>query len=85
MILLGYDIGTSSVKASLVDAETGKTIASAQYPDAEAPIITKQAGWAEQEPQMWWEELKQATARGAEKAGGSLDDVAAIGVSCQRH
>ena len=85
MILLGYDIGTSSVKASLVDAETGKTIASAQYPDAEAPIITKQAGWAEQEPQMWWEELKQATARVAEKAGGSLDDVAAIGISYQMH
>lgn len=85
MILLGYDIGTSSVKASLVDAETGKTIASAQYPDAEAPIITKQAGWAEQEPQMWWEELKQSTARVAEKAGGSLDDVAAIGISYQMH
>ena len=46
-LLLGYDIGTSSVKASLVDAETGKTVASAQYPDAEAPIIAKQAGWAE--------------------------------------
>lgn len=85
MILLGYDIGTSSVKASLVDAETGKTIASAQYPDTEAPIITKQAGWAEQDPQMWWDELKQATARVAEKAGGSLDGVAAIGISYQMH
>lgn len=85
MILLGYDIGTSSVKASLVDAETGKTIASAQYPDTEAPIITKQAGWAEQDPQMWWDELKQATARVSEKAGGSLDGVAAIGISYQMH
>ena len=61
MYLLGYDIGTSSVKASLVDAETGKTVASAQYPDAEAPIMAKQAGWAEQEPEMWWDELKQAS------------------------
>lgn len=85
MILLGYDIGTSSVKASLVDAETGKTIASAQYPDTEAPIITKQAGWAEQDPQMWWDELKHATARVADKNGGSLDDVAAIGISYQMH
>ena len=67
-ILLGYDIGTSSVKASLVDAQTGQTVASAQYPDSEAPITTLQAGWAEQEPQMWWDELKQATARVAEKA-----------------
>lgn len=85
MILLGYDIGTSSVKASLVDAKTGKTIASAQYPDTEAPITTKQAGWAEQDPQMWWYELKHATARVADKNGGSLDDVAAIGISYQMH
>lgn len=86
MLLLGYDIGTSSVKASLVDAETGKTVASAQYPDAEAPIIAKQAGWAEQEPQMWWDELKNATVRVSEKApAGSLADVKAIGISYQMH
>ena len=84
-LLLGYDIGTSSVKASLVDAETGKTVASAQYPDAEAPIIAKQAGWAEQEPEMWWEELKQATKRVSEKADASLQDVKAIGISYQMH
>ena len=48
MLLLGYDIGTSSVKASLVDAQTGQTVASAQYPDSEASIIAKQPGWAEQ-------------------------------------
>lgn len=85
MLLLGYDIGTSSVKAALVDAQTGQTVASAQYPDAEAPIIAKQAGWAEQEPEMWWDELKQATARVAAKAGGSLADVKAIGISYQMH
>lgn len=84
MYLLGYDIGTSSVKASIVDAQTGQTVASAQYPDAEAPITSKQAGWAEQEPEMWWDELKQATKRVAEKAG-SLADVAAIGISYQMH
>lgn len=84
MYLLGYDIGTSSVKASIVDAQTGQAVASAQYPDAEAPITSKQAGWAEQEPEMWWDELKQATKRVAEKAG-SLADVAAIGISYQMH
>ena len=83
--LLGYDIGTSSVKASLVDAETGQTVASAQYPDAEAPITSKQAGWAEQEPEMWWDELKQATKRVADKAPGALESVAAIGISYQMH
>ena len=85
MLLLGYDIGTSSVKAALVDAQTGKTVASAQYPDSEAPILAKQPGWAEQDPEMWWEELKQATARAAAKAGGSLADVKAIGISYQMH
>ena len=83
--LLGYDIGTSSVKAAIVDAETGQTIASAQYPDAEAPIISKQAGWAEQEPEMWWEELKKATQRVEQKANGALADVKAIGISYQMH
>ncbi len=84
MYLLGYDIGTSSVKAALVDAETGQTVASAQYPDCEAPIISKQSGWAEQDPQMWWDELKMATKRVAEKAGG-LSKVKAIGISYQMH
>ncbi len=83
--LLGYDIGTSSVKASLVDAETGQTVASAQYPDAEAPITSKQAGWAEQEPEMWWNELKEATKRVDAKAPGALASVAAIGISYQMH
>lgn len=84
--LLGYDIGTSSVKASIVDAETGHTVASAQYPDAEAPITSKQAGWAEQEPEMWWDELTAATKRVADKAGdGALGAVAAIGISYQMH
>ena len=85
MLLLGYDIGTSSVKAALVDAQTGQTVASAQYPDSEAPIVAQQPGWAEQEPSMWWDELKCATARLAEKAGGSLSKVKAIGISYQMH
>ncbi len=87
MYLLGYDIGTSSVKASLVDAQTGQIVISKQYPDAEAPIITKQAGWAEQDPQMWWDELKHATQRLVEglPAGHSLAEVSAIGISYQMH
>ena len=82
--LLGYDIGTSSVKASLVDAQSGQTIASAQYPDSEAPIIAQQPGWAEQDPEMWWTELVNATQRLRQKAG-TLDGVKAIGISYQMH
>lgn len=85
--LLGYDIGTSSVKASIVDAQTGQTVASAQYPDAEAPIIAKKQGWAEQEPEMWWDELCNATKRVSDKLpeGSSMASIAAIGISYQMH
>lgn len=61
MFLLGYDIGSSSVKASLVDAETGKCVASAFFPKTEAGIIAIRPGWAEQEPESWWESLKLST------------------------
>lgn len=84
MYLLGYDIGTSSVKASLVDVTTGQSVASAQYPDAEAPITANQPGWAEQEPEMWWEELKQATKR-VFAIADVKDEISAIGISYQMH
>ena len=55
MYLLGYDIGSSSVKASLVDAQTGKCLSSAFYPKSEAAIMAIKPGWAEQDPSAWWE------------------------------
>ena len=61
MYLLGYDIGSSSVKASLVNAETGKCVSSAFFPKAEAAIMAARPGWAEQDPQNWWENLKLST------------------------
>jgi len=88
MYLLGYDIGSSSVKASLVDAQSGKCIASAFYPKQEAPIISKKAGWAEQDPAMWLGNLKLATASvlaQAKDKGARPEDVKAIGISYQMH
>ena len=55
MYLLGYDIGSSSVKASLVDSQTGRCVATSFYPKYEAAIIAVKPGWAEQEPASWWE------------------------------
>lgn len=81
--LLGYDVGSSSVKASLVDVATGKCIASAFYPESEAPIISKKTGWAEQDPQMWWDNLKLATSKVLSEAGKVK--VEAIGISYQMH
>ena len=85
MYLLGYDIGSSSVKASLVDAQTGKCVSSAFYPKSEAAIIAVKPGWAEQEPSSWWENLKLATADVLASSGADPSDIKAIGISYQMH
>ena len=85
MYLLGYDIGSSSVKASLVDAQTGKCVSTTFYPKSEAPIIAVRPGWAEQEPASWWENLKLATADVLACSGVAPGDIKAIGISYQMH
>ena len=85
MFLLGYDIGSSSVKASLVDAQSGKCVASAFYPKSEAAIIAVKPGWAEQEPASWWENLKLATADIMASSAVCPKDIKAIGISYQMH
>jgi len=85
MYLLGYDIGSSSVKASLVDAQTGKCVGSAFYPKSEATIIAVKPGWAEQEPSSWWENLKLATSSVLSASGADPKDIKAIGISYQMH
>ena len=94
MFLLGYDIGSSSVKAALVDSQTGKCVASAFYPKTEAPIISKKTGWAEQDPAMWLGNLKLATDDVLHQLGEIIprraqldlaDSIAAIGISYQMH
>lgn len=85
MYLLGYDIGSSSVKASLVNAESGKCVSSAFYPKSEAPILAVKQGWAEQNPESWWEYLKQATQDILSDSGVDSKDIKAIGISYQMH
>ena len=83
--LLGFDIGSSSVKASLVDVENGQCVASAFYPEHEAPITAVKAGWAEQAPQMWWDNAKLSLAKIMADAGAKGEDIKAIGISYQMH
>ena len=83
--LLGFDVGSSSVKASLVEVESGQCAASAFYPQNEAPIKAVRTGWAEQNPGDWWLYLKQALAQVMSLAGASGDDILAIGISYQMH
>ncbi|MCM1331018.1 MAG: FGGY family carbohydrate kinase [Bacteroides sp.] len=85
MYLLGYDIGSSSVKASLVDVETGKCVSSAFFPKVEAEILSVKQGWAEQRPGQWWEHLKQSTQSILAKAQIEPSDIKAIGISYQMH
>ncbi|MCA6456439.1 MAG: carbohydrate kinase, partial [Chitinophagaceae bacterium] len=60
MLLLGIDVGTSSIKVSIVDAATQDILASVQYPESESGITSLQPGWAEQSPDMWWQHVQQA-------------------------
>ena len=83
--LLGFDVGSSSVKASLVDADSGKCVASAFYPGHEAPILAVKSGWAEQEPQSWWEYAKLSLAKVMAESGAAAGDIKAIGISYQMH
>lgn len=83
--LLGFDVGSSSVKASLVDAETGQVAADAHYPEKEAPITAVKAGWAEQDPQMWWDNAKLSLNDIMARTGATGDDIIAIGISYQMH
>lgn len=83
--LLGFDVGSSSVKASLVDADTGVCAASVFYPEKEAPIIAVKAGWAEQDPQMWWDNAKLSLKKVMSDAGVKGEDIKAIGISYQMH
>ncbi len=85
MYLLGYDIGSSSVKAALVDAATGVCVASDFFPKNEAPIKALRQGWAEQDPENWWKYLKEATASVLKESGADPKDIKAIGISYQMH
>lgn len=85
MLLLGIDVGTSSVKVSVVDAQTQKSIASAQYPESEAEIISQQSGWAEQAPETWWEYAQEAILKAQDSAKYDPKDIAAIGIAYQMH
>ncbi len=83
--LLGFDVGSSSVKASLVDIETGVMAATAFFPEHEAPIKSVKPGWAEQDPQMWWDNAKLSLQKIMADTGAKGEDIKAIGISYQMH
>jgi xylulokinase len=81
MYFLGYDLGSSSVKACLFDGDTGRAVARSSYPDEEMPISAPRPGWAEQDPRSWWEAVVRAT----ERLPLASRPVGGIGISYQMH
>ncbi len=85
MYLLGFDIGSSSVKVSLLNGENGNCVASSFHPKEEMQITAHQAGWAEQEPEQWWKNLKLALADVLNESKVNPESFESIGISYQMH
>ena len=85
MYLLGYDIGTSSIKVALVDAESGKSIKVIQSPKVEMEMVAKEIGWAEQSPEVWWENVCLATREILEFTQIDPQRIKGIGIAYQMH
>ncbi|HUV01394.1 MAG TPA: FGGY family carbohydrate kinase [Bacteroidales bacterium] len=85
MLLLGIDLGSSSVKASVIEGESGKCLASAFYPKDEMKIIAEKPGWAEQEPEIWWSNLKASITDCNIQLGYRKKEIGAVGISYQMH
>lgn len=85
MYLLGLDIGTSSIKASILNTETGECSASSQSPETEMSIIAPKPGWAEQDPELWWKHTRLAIAGALWKAMINPEEITGIGISYQMH
>jgi xylulokinase len=85
MLLLGIDLGSSSVKASVIDGESGECLVSAFYPKDEMKIISVRPGWAEQDTETWWSNLKDAISDCTVRLGQKKNDIGAIGISYQMH
>ena len=85
MLLLGIDIGTSFIKATVVDADSQKPLAVAQCPETENLITSIRSGWAEQSPEMWWQQALQAIEQLIASKKFDPKEIAAIGISYQMH
>ncbi|MFQ5445429.1 MAG: FGGY family carbohydrate kinase, partial [Saprospiraceae bacterium] len=85
MYLIGYDIGSSSIKVALVDATTRQTVAVVQSPQQEMEIHSPRPGWAEQDPDTWWYHVCIATKKLLAQTGTSPESIVSIGIAYQMH
>src|SRR5690606_7983345 len=85
MLLLGIDLGTSSIKISVVDSSTNTKIVSTNFPESEAEILSTRVGWAEQDPLTWWCNTKEAIKKANRSGLYNPKDIGAIGIAYQMH
>ncbi|CAL1519993.1 FGGY family carbohydrate kinase [Chitinophaga sp. MM2321] len=85
MYFIGYDIGSSSIKAALLDADSGRCVASATSPSKEMPILVQHPSWAEQDPESWWQEVIHATQLLRQQFSFDAALVKGIGIAYQMH
>lgn len=85
MYLLGYDIGSSSIKAALVNIDSGEKTIVAQPPELEMDILSPAPGWAEQHPETWWQQVCLATKKLLRLTRANPADIKGIGIAYQMH
>lgn len=85
MYLIGYDIGSSSIKAAIIEIASGRQVAVRQEPEREMEMIARQSGWAEQDPDSWWQHVCTATAKLLQQTGINPAEVQGIGIAYQMH
>lgn len=85
MYYIGFDIGSSSVKAAIVEIATGKSISVVQEPETEMEMLALKNGWAEQKPEEWWMHCCNAVAKLKKKYAISRTQIKGIGISYQMH
>jgi len=85
MYYIGFDLGSSSVKAALIETTTGKSVGITQFPEKEMVIVAEQTGWAEQDPNLWWKNIGQVTKKLLTQTGVSSKKIKGIGIAYQMH
>lgn len=85
MLFLGIDLGSSSTKLSVLDGASGKSLGALSYPESELAIQSPESGFAEQDPEVWWDCVQKGFARLVTKGGFDPKKITAIGISYQMH
>ncbi len=85
MYSLGIDIGSSSIKTAVFDVDSGKVLGRAAYPEQEMEILAVKPGWAEQSPDMWWENACIAVRKVISENHITASEIGCIGITYQMH